>query len=175
MSLDGFIEDSDGSIAALYSDFEEMHQQAPLQESIAQTGAVVIGRRTFAMGNGEWGTEDYEYQVPIFVVTHQPPLQAPRHTDQLTFTFVTDGVESAIAQAKAAAGDKDVTVFGGANIIQQVLRAGLADVLVVDIMPVLLGSGLRLFEHLEDARVTLEKIDVREGSARTYLRFRVVK
>lgn len=91
-----------------------------------------------------------------------------------TFTFVTDGVESAVAQAIEAAGDRAVTLVGGASLTQQLLRAGLVDELHVDVMPVFLGSGLRLFEDI-DAGVQLEKIGVREVGSRTTLRFRVVE
>jgi dihydrofolate reductase len=90
----------------------------------------------------------------------------------LTFTFVTEGIESAIRQAQAAAGDKDVTVVGGASTFQQCLKAGLVDELQLDIMPVLLCKGLRLFEHLEDLQpLELEKVKVVESSMRTYLGF----
>lgn len=175
ISLDGFVEDASGSVAALYPDFEAMHEYPALLESIAQTGAVVMGRRTFAMGDADWYDSGYEYQVPIFVLTHQLPARLPHTEGALTFTFVTDGIESAIAQAKAAAGDKDVTVVGGASTIQQLLRAGLVDELDADVMPVLLGSGLRFLDHLEGANVALEKIDVLESGIRTHLRFRVVR
>ena len=93
----------------------------------------------------------------------------------LTFTFVTDGIESAIRQARAAAGDKDVTAIGATSTAQQCLRAGLADELHVDIMPVLLGGGLRPFEDLSAEPIQLERIKVMELPAgRTHLRFRVV-
>jgi dihydrofolate reductase len=97
----------------------------------------------------------------------------PRQDEHLTFTFVTDGVESAVAQAKVAAGDKAVTVIGGASVTQQLLRAGLVDELRIDVMPVLLGSGLRLFENIDPERVQLQKLGVEEVDARTSLRFRV--
>lgn len=175
ISLDGFVEDASGGVAALYPDFEAMHDYPSLQESIARTGAVIMGRRTFGMGDSEWYDENYEYQVPIFILTHQPPVPPPHAGGKITLTFVTDGIESAVAQARAAAGDKDVTVVGGANTIQQLLRAGLVDELEMDVMPVLLGSGLRFFDHLEGADVRLEKMFVRESGIRTHLRFRVVK
>ena len=114
--------------------------------------------------------------VPIFVLTHEIPKRLPKQTDKLTFTFVTDGIESAIRQARAAAGDRDVTVIGGARTAQQCLRAGLADELHIDIMPVLLRSGLRLFEDIGTAQLQLERSTVVELPAgRTHLRFRVAK
>jgi dihydrofolate reductase len=95
---------------------------------------------------------------------------------QLTFTFVTDGLESAIHQAKVAAGSKDVNIIGAANTAQQCLNAGLADELHIDIMPVLLCGGLRLFEHIRAEQIQLERIKVMELPAgRTHLRFRLVK
>ena len=175
ISLDGFVEDRDGSVARLYADLADWPETESGKESIARTGAVVMGRHTFAMGDPDFYADSYEYQVPIFVVTHEPPQQHTRENDRLTFTFVTDGVESAIARAKAAAGEKDVTVVGGASLIQQCLRAGLADELHVDIMPVLLGGGLRLFETTDAAPIELERIDVGGNPKRTALKFRVVK
>jgi dihydrofolate reductase len=115
-----------------------------------------------------------EFQVPIFVVTHHPPAVPPRQNEHLTCTFVTDGVESAIKQAKTAAGDKVVQVVGGASLIQRLLDAGLVDELRIDVMPVVLGDGLRLLENLDPERLRLEKLDVREVGARTSLGFRVV-
>ena len=116
---------------------------------------------------------NYEFQVPIFVLTHHLPSVAPKQDQHLTFTFVTDGVESAVAQAKAAARDKAVQVVGGVSIAQQLFDAGLVDELHVDIMPVFLGSGLRSFASSSLARLRLEKINVQEVGARTSLRFRM--
>jgi dihydrofolate reductase len=111
--------------------------------------------------------------VPIFVLTHHPPSVAPKQDEHLTFTFVADGVESAVAQAKAGARDKAVQVAGGVSIAQQLLDPGLVDELHVDIMPVFLGIGLRSFESFSFERVRLEKISVQEVGARTSLRFGV--
>ncbi len=114
--------------------------------------------------------------MPIFVLTHEPPRKRPKETDQLTFTFVTDGIESAIHQTKTAARDKDVTVIGGAGTGRQCLEAGLADELQVDIMPVLLGSGLRFFEDMDIRRIRLERLQAIElPGGRTHLKFRVLK
>jgi dihydrofolate reductase len=177
MSLDGYVNDRNGSVAALYSDFEAMRNSEPLQEAIQNTGAVVMGRNAFAMAEDpDWYAGNYEFQTPIFVLTHEAPQKRPKETDQLTFTFVTEGIRSAIEQAKAAAGDKDVTVIGGASTVQQCLQAGLADELQVDIMPVLLGDGLRLFGDIGAEAIELERVKVVElPGGRTHLRFRVVK
>lgn len=175
LSLDGFVNDRDGSVSALYSDFETMLDSEPMRESLRETGAVVMGRHAYAMAEDpDWYAGNYEFQVPIFVLTHDIPRKHPKETGQLKFTFVTDGVESAIRQAKAAAGEKDVTVIGGASTIQQCIRAGVVDVLHIDIMPVLLGDGLRLFGGGES--VQLERLAVMAlPGGRTHLKFRVIK
>jgi len=177
MSLDGFINDHSGSVDALYPDLEAWRASELGKESIQNTGAVVVGRNTFAMAeDADWYAGNYEYQVPIFVLTHQPPEKHPRETDRLTFTFVTDGIESAVEQAKAAAGDKEVNIIGAASTARQCLSAGLADELQVDIMPVLLGGGLRLFDHMNARRMQLERIKVVDlPGGRTHLRFRFVR
>jgi dihydrofolate reductase len=175
VSLDGFVNDSRGSISGLYPDLGAWLQSAVGQEAIATTGAAVMGKRFYAMAaDPDFYADDYEFQVPIFVVTHEVPKKLPKHNDKLTFTFVTDGVESAVTKAKAVAGDKDVSVLGGASVTQQCLGAGLVDELHVDIMPVLLHKGLRLFENLERP-IGLEKVKVVEIGQRTHLRFHIVK
>ena len=144
-----------------------------MKDAINQTGAVLMGRRTFEMGDPDSYVGNYEFQVPIFVLTHHPPSVAPKQDEHLTFTFVTGGVETAVSQARAAARDKAVQVVGGASIAQQLLGAGLVDELHVDIMPVFLGTGLRSFESSSLESLRLEKISVQEVGARTSLRFRV--
>ncbi len=172
MSLDGFVADRDGATARL-SDPAAANGSAYMAELIRATGAVVLGRRTFAMAEDpDWYVGNYEFQVPIFVLTHTPPPVMPKQDENLTFTFVTDGIASAIAQAKAAAGDKAVQVVG-ASMVRQVLRAGLADELHVDVAPVLLGAGLRLFDDPELEGVALRKIGAREVGKFTSLRFQV--
>lgn len=177
MSLDGFINDPTGSVEALYPDLAALRETEPLSESIRNTGAVVMGRNSFDMAEDpDWFAGNYEYQVPIFVLTHQAPQRHPRETDELTFTFVTDGIESTIQQAKAAAGDKDVNVIGATSTARQCLHAGLADELHVDIMPVLLGGGLRSFEGAGAEQIQLERIKVMElPQGRTHLEFRILK
>jgi len=124
-SLDGFVADEQGSIARLYPDLEALHGTPYMDGLIARTGAVIMGRRAFEMADDpDWYVGNYEFQVPIFVLTHHPPAKKPKQDDRLRFTFVTDGVASAVAQAKKAAGGKDVQVIGGASAVQQVLEAG---------------------------------------------------
>ncbi len=111
-----------------------------------------------------------------FVFTDKAPEKHPKETDKLTFTFVTDGIKSAIWQAKAVAGDKNVTIIGSASTTQQCIRAGLADELHIDIIPIFLYGGFRPFEDIGTKPIRMEKIKVVELPAgRTYLRFRVVK
>jgi dihydrofolate reductase len=176
MSLDGFVADRKGDVSRLYPDLEALRNTEALQESIRTTGAVVMGRRAYAMGDPDSYLDNYEYQVPIFVLTHTVPDKLPKQNERLTFAFVTAGIESAIRQAKEAAGDKNVTVVGGASTFQQCINAGLADELHIDIMPLLLGEGLRLFEHLGPEPIELEVTSVFESSLRTIdLRFRIIE
>lgn len=177
MSLDGFINDRSGSVEALYPDLATWQETEAGKESMQNTGAVVMGRNSFAMAEDpDWFAGNYEYQVPIFVLTHRIPKKKPKETAQLTFTFVIDGIESAIQQARVAAGNKDVNIIGAANTAQQCLKAGLADELHIDIMPVFLGGGLRPFESIAEGQIQLERLKVMElPSGRTHLRFRIVK
>lgn len=175
LSLDGFVSDPHGDLSRLYPDLGELRQTEMLQEEIRTTGAVVMGRHSYNMGDPDSFAESYEYQVPIFVLTHHIPEKKPKETPALSITFVTDGIESAITRAKAAAGNKNVILIG-ASINQQCLNLGLCDELHIGIMPVLLGGGLRLFEHLDNiAHITLEKIRTFESGTRTDLWFRVVR
>ncbi|MGZ9235917.1 MAG: dihydrofolate reductase family protein [Anaerolineales bacterium] len=177
MSLDGFISDRNGSVADLYPDLVAWRETEPGRESIQNTGAVVMGRNSYAMAEDpDWFAGNYEYQVPIFVLTHKPPGKMPKQTGDLTFTFVTDGIQSAIRQAKAAAGDKEVNIIGAASTARQTLKAGFAGELHVDIMPVLLGGGLRVFEDLGIETIQFERIKVMElPGGRTHLQFRISK
>jgi dihydrofolate reductase len=141
-----------------------------LRQAHSTTGALVTGRRTFDITNG-WGGRP-PLGVPTFVVTHTVPQEWVYEGSP--FTFVTDGVESAVEKAKEAAGDKTVAA-GAASIAQQCLRAGLLDEIHIDLVPVLLGGGVRLFEHLGTAPIELESTRVIEGHGVTHLTFRVVK
>ena len=173
VSLDGFVNDKNGSVARLYPDLAALDQTELLQEEIRNTGAVVMGRHTYDMGKGDY--TGYEFQVPIFVITHHAPEPPRGQNENLKFHFVTDSIESAFEQAKAAAGDKNVMVVGGPNIGQKSLKMGLIDQVAVGIMPVLLGGGLRLFENLEDISIKLEEIEVLRTPGRTDIKYRVIK
>jgi len=140
-----------------------------LRETRTTTGALVTGRRTFDLTHG-WGGR-HPLDVPVFVVTHQ--ASPGWVSDGSPFTFVRDGLESAVAQAKAAAGDKDVGVIG-ANLVQQCIKAGLLDEIHLDMVPVVLGGGVGLFDHLGTGPIELERTRVIEGAGVTHLTFRVI-
>ena len=141
-------------------------------------GAYIMGRNMFGPAGewdeswrGWWG-EDPPYHVPVFVLTHHAREPLPMEGGT-TFHFVTDGIESALEQARAAAGDQDVKIIGGASVIQQYLAAGLLDELQLHIAPVVLGAGERLLENVGDP--TLEPIDVVASPAATHVKYRVVR
>lgn len=153
-----------------------------LEESLGTAGAVVMGRGMFGGGDGPWGDDPWEgwwgddppFRMPVFVLTHhaREPLTKDGGT---TFTFVTDGIEAALEQARAVAGDKDVALGGGADVAQQYLNAGLLDEMQIHLAPLALGGGVRLFDNLGDELPELECTRVIESPAVTHLRYRVVK
>jgi dihydrofolate reductase len=153
-----------------------------LTETMGRAGAFVMGRNMFGGGSGPWGEEPWEgwwgddppFHGPVFVLTHhaREPLVKQGGT---TFHFVTDGIESAVKQAVAAAGAKDVQVSGGANVIQQALRAGLVDDGQLHVTPLILGGGERLFDHLDDSEIRLEKTRVIDSPRVTHLAYRVLR
>ncbi|MCL1633848.1 dihydrofolate reductase family protein [Luteimonas sp. SX5] len=184
MSLDGFIAGPGVTVASpmgegdaglhLHDWIFEKPQDAIDAEAAEQmqagTGAVVLGRRTFDVGIGEW--KDVPYPAPCFVLTHRP--QAPLAQKSGAFTFVADGIESAIAQARAAAGDRDVTVMG-ADTAQQALKAGLVDELKLQVVPILMARGVRLFDRLGVDGIDLELIRQAQSPRVTHLHYRVLK
>lgn len=176
ISLDGFINDREGSVASLYPDRDALHHMEFVNDLIKETGAVVMGRRTFEMAEDpDDYADNYEYQVPIFVITSRAPEKTPKQNERLRFTFVKDGVESAIRQAKEAAGDQHVTVVGGAKLAQLLIRMDLVDIIHVGIIPVLLCEGTRLFENLGRSEIPLQKLRCLESETRTDLWYRVIR
>jgi dihydrofolate reductase len=141
-----------------------------VERMFAETGASIFGRRTYEIANG-WGGRHPVNGIPIFVLTHRPPSDYPRGPSNLT--FVTDGIESAIRQARAVAGGKNIGL-GGASPGQQALAAGLCDEIVVHVAPCLLGAGVRLFGALPEG-IRLEKLSVSDGPFATHLRYRVLR
>jgi dihydrofolate reductase len=152
--------------------FRLTEQSAKLwRELIDQTGALVVGRRLFEITNGWDG--NHPMGCPVVVVTHSVPEGWPR--EGAPFTFVTDGIESAVAQAKELAGGKDVGVNGG-TIARQCLEAGLLDEVGIDLVPVLLGGGTPFFDHLTGGPVLLDgPVSAVQGERVTHLRYRVRK
>lgn len=141
-----------------------------LEEAFANTGAVVMGRRMFDIAEKPWG-ENPPFGVPVFVVTHDARDKLVKEGGT-SFTFVTDGIESALEQARAAASDSDISVAGGASVIQQYLRAGLLDEVQIHLVPIFLGGGVRLFEDV-GPEVELEKARVIDSPGVTHIRFRI--
>jgi dihydrofolate reductase len=136
----------------------------------ATSGAVVTSRKVYD-GTEGWGESGF-YRMPVFVLTHRPHDVVVK--GETTFTFVTDGIEAAIAQARAAAGDKKVHIMGGATVIQQALNARLVDSIHLHVAPVILGAGTSLFDNLT-APITLERTEIVESQCATHLRFRVLR
>jgi dihydrofolate reductase len=152
-----------------------------VEESLARTGAVIMGRRMFSGGHGAWEHDpnaggwwgdEPPFRVPVFVLTHHA-RETLVQQGGTSFTFVTDGIESALEQARAVAGDRDVAVAGGANVVQQYLKAGLLDEIQLHLAPVLLGSGVRLFDELGPELPKVEYSRVIGSPAVTHLRFEV--
>jgi dihydrofolate reductase len=187
MSLDGYVADANDGVAEVFDWYFSGDVEVPtasgssgmtfqvsppsadhLRGLVAETGAMLTGRRTFEVAGG-WGGR-HPWDIPAFVVTHDVPEGWPR-TDS-TVEFVTDGLESAVARAKAAAGPKSVGVHG-AQTIQQCLNAGLLDELHVDLAAVLLGAGVRLFDDLANTPAVLGNPTVVAGEGVTHLRYPV--
>ena len=189
MSVDGFVAGPNQRLAEPFGDgvrgrltrwmLEEPEANAAAIAAIDAAGAYVMGRNMFGPGRGAWDEqwkgwwgEEPPYHAPVFVLTRHPrePLAMQGGT---TFTFVTDGIESALAQARKAAGDADVAIAGGAGTVNQYLAAGLIDELRLHVAPVVLGAGERLFEGVAD--VDLERLDVSGTDLVTHLSYRVLR
>lgn len=184
MSLDGFI--AGPNVAAgngMGDGGERLHDwmfdaktdadAAIVKENFASTGAVVLGKGMFDVGFEPWG-DPPPFRMPVFVVTHQrrDPLPMQGGT---TYTFVNQGIEAALELARAAAGDRNVGVWGGANLIGQYLESGLLDELQLHVVPILLGGGVRLFEGLDPARVALRRTRTLDTPGATHFWFDVVQ
>lgn len=152
-----------------------------VEGSLQNIGATIMGRNMFGGGSGPWGDQPWNgwwdeeppFHTPVFVLTHHPrePLELAGGT---TFHFVTDGIESALGQARKAAGGKDVSLAGGANIAQQYLSAGFVTELQLHVVPILLQRGTRLFEELGGAEIRLEPMRVVSTPEVTHLKYRTV-
>jgi dihydrofolate reductase len=152
---------------------------AVIEETLDNVGATIMGRNMFGGGPGPWGGDPWDgwwgddppFHHPVFVLTHHERERLEKEGGN-SFTFVTDGIESALEQAKEAAGGKDVALGGGAEVAQQYLAAGLIDELLLNVVPVLLGSGKRLFDGLGTAEIGLEQARVVEGPDVAHLFYR---
>jgi dihydrofolate reductase len=159
----------------------EVNASRPVvEESLANIGAEIMGRGKFGGGPGPWGDdpwpgwwgEEPPFHMPVFVLTHH--AREPLTLSDTTFTFVTDGIESALDHARSAAAGKDVVIGGGASVINQYLAAGLVDELELHIVPLVLGGGARLFDGVgPDLR--LEQVRAIEAPGVAHLKYRVVK
>jgi dihydrofolate reductase len=184
MSLDGFVTDPEASVGTPLEgndpgrlsdwmfDAKTEADAKIVDERYASTGAVLMGKRMFDAGFEPWG-DPPPFGMPVFVVTHE--ARAPQLMQGgTTYNFV-NGIEAALEQAGAAAGDKDVGVWGGPNVIRQYLKAGSIDELQIDLVPILLGRGVRLFEDLTSESFELRAIRCIETPGATHLRFEVVR
>ncbi len=190
MSLDGFVAGPNDEVDRLFAwmykgdtDFTMISGEHDLslkvseesaemfQDAMNANGALVTGRRLFDVA-GAWGGK-HPLNIPVVVVTHHPPQEGV-NKEGSPFTFVTDGVESAIKKAKEIAGDKNVVV-ASPNVLQQVIRLGLLDEIHIDLVPVLLGEGISMFDHLGTAPIELKITKVVQAPGVTHLTYSVVK
>ena len=182
ISLDGFVKASNATPEQpLGEGGERLHEWAfgederdreVLVGGVEGSGAIIAGRRTYDDSLPWWGADGPHPPTRVFVVTHEAPDAVPEGS---VYTFVTDGIESAREQAKAAAGEKNVAVMGGPDIGRQFIEAGLIDEIGVHLVPVLFGSGTRMFEDLGGERIQLETTSVIETPAAIHPGFRVVE
>jgi dihydrofolate reductase len=144
-----------------------------LEETFNRTGVSIMGKRMFDGGEQFW-PEEAPFHTPVFVLTSQVrrPWERPGGT---TFHFVNDGVESALRQARAAAGDRDIRIAGGADVIQQYLNAGLVDEFSIALAPIFFGDGIRLFEGIDRRKIGLEIVEAIHSPLVTHLRYAVAR
>jgi len=182
MSLDGFIAGPSVRVGnGMGDDGDRLHawvfggntetDDAIVAEKNASPGAILIGKRMFDVGFEPWG-DPPPFGKPVFIVTHEAREPLPMRGGT-TYTFVTKGIEAALELAREAAGDKDVGIWGGANIIQEYLKAGLLDEMQIHVVPVLFGDGTRLFEQLGGRRIELTRTSTIDTPGATHLRFSV--
>ena len=188
-SVDGYVAGPNQSFEKPFGDgvderlhrwmFEGAEDNTEEIAAVTSAGAYIMGRNMFSPGRGEWDQEwkgwwgpEPPYHAPVFVLTHYPREMLAQEGGT-TFTFVTDGAESALAQARAAAGDRDVSIAGGAATINQYLAAGLIDELRLHLAPVILGAGERLFAGVTD--VDLEHVRTRANDLVTHITYRMTR
>jgi dihydrofolate reductase len=174
MSLDGFAAGPNGEDRGLNDWFFSPtgRSREIIEESIASTGAIVMGRRAYGVGDDAEGFSDTPYDAAHFVLTSKPPTRLPK--GNVSFTFVTDGIASALEQARAAAGVRNVAIGGGPITAQGFVEAGVLDEIQIHLIPVLLGEGIQLFGQA-GGRLALAPIRVIEAPDATHLRYRVLR
>jgi dihydrofolate reductase len=189
MSVDGFVAGPNQSLANPFGEgvedrlhrwmFEEPEANAAELQGITAAGAFIMGRNMFGPGRDDWDLEwkgwwgdEPPYHGPVFVLTHHRRPMLPM-SGGMTFAFVTDGIESALAQARTAADEKDIAIASGAHTVNQYLAAGLLDELRLHVAPLLLGAGERLFDGVGD--LALEPLGVRGTNLVTHLSYRVAR
>jgi dihydrofolate reductase len=189
MSVDGFVAGPNQTMDKPFGDgvedrlhrwmFEQPDANAAEIEAITAASAYIMGRNMFGPGRGEWDLDwkgwwgdDPPYHAPVFVLTHHPRQPLPMNGGT-TFYFVTDGIESALAKAREAAGDANVAIAGGASTVNQYLSAGLIDELRLHVAPVVIGAGERLLEDV--GHFELEPLDVSSNHLVTHLSYRVLR
>lgn len=188
MSLDGFVAGNNMSLEEPFGDappllfhswqFDEPEKHKAERDALVSAGAFIMGRNMFGpkelqndpTWKGWWG-DNPPYHAPVFVLSHteHDPIHMEGGT---TFYFVTDGIESALKQARAAAADKNVAISGGANTINQYLKAGLIDELWLHIAPVTIGSGQRLFK--DTPGIKLKPLEVRTTDLITHIKYTIL-
>jgi dihydrofolate reductase len=177
MSLDGFIADKNDDVSLVFAwmgrAMEQFHEV--VGDALDEGGAVIMGRRSFDQIYGEQGWVFPDGTAPDWpVIVLQSQARAPEQKGKTRFYFVTDGIHSALRQAQELAGEKNVALHG-ASAVQQALKAGLVDEMHLSIAPVLLGEGVRLFDHLGSVPIHLERTRTLETPGATHLSFRVVR
>ncbi|MEP6494467.1 MAG: dihydrofolate reductase family protein [bacterium] len=189
MSVDGFVSGLNQTLANPFGDgvgdrltrwmFEQPEANAAAIKAITDAGAFIMGRNMFGPGRDAWDTEwkgwwgdDPPYHAPVFVLTHHPREPLPMRGGT-TFTFVTDGIQSAMAQARKAAGERNISIAGGAHVVNQYLAAGLIDELRLHITPLVLGAGERLFDGV--GPLNFEQLSVSGNELVTHMTYRVVR
>ena len=183
MSLDGYITAADrtpeepmgrdGLRLVDWAIGDDERGRKLLDDAVGQLGATIAGRTTYDTSLPWWGADGPSGSArrPVFVVTHQPPDESPADG---VYEFVTDGIEAALEQAQAAAGEGAVVVMGGADLGRQYIAAGLVDEIQIHLVPVLFGGGTRMFDDSLDDHIDLEPVEVIETPVAIHQRFRVV-